>query len=110
MMNEQLNLFWLIESPDINDIPEEQAVRIVGDRLGIRFKYNTFFERYEAKKGKMTMALSYGRFFPEVFDGRLFLGADYQITNSGGFTGGSSPCDGIDEATRYLERAMREWT
>ena len=107
----QLNIFELIPAPDINDVTEDEAVRIVGDRLGVTFAYNEFFGDWRAKRGNMTMALSYGRFFPGVFDGRLFLGADYNITRGGGFyTGGSCPCDGIDEATEYLERAMAIWS
>ena len=104
-MNDQLNLFSLIEAPDINDIPESEAVQIVGNRLGVQFKYNDFFDLWEAKCGKMHLALSYGRFFPDVFDGRLFLGADYWIQHSGG----SAPCDGIDEATAYFQRKIEEW-
>lgn len=107
-MSEQLNLFSLMKAPDINDIPESEAVQIVGNRLGVQFKYNDIFDRWEGKYGKMTMALAYGRFFPEIHDGRLFLGADWQITE-GGFTGGSIPADGIDEATEYFKNAIERW-
>lgn len=107
-MSEQLNLFSLMKAPDINDIPESEAVQIVGNRLGVQFKYNAFFERWEGEYGKMHLALSYGRFFPGVFEGRMFLGADYQIRD-GGFTGGSIPAAGIDEATAFFQKAIERW-
>ena len=104
-MNEQISIYSLLPTPDINDISEAEAVQIVGERLGVRFSYNDFFERWEGKRGRITMALSYSHYFPDIFEGRLFLGADYHY----GDGGGSSPCDGIDEAVEYLHGALTRW-
>lgn len=104
-MTDQINLFQIMEAPDINDVSEEDAVKFVGNRLGVLFAYNEFLGRWEAKRGKMTMALAYDHYFPDVFDGQLYLGADYRIEDSGG----GCPCSGIDEATAYFERKLKEW-
>lgn len=104
-MAEQMNIFQLMTAPDINDCSEEEAVEIIGNRLGVKFIWNEFFDRWQGRKGKMELALRYSHFFPDVFDGRLFLGADYWIEHGGG----SCPCDSIDEATEYFEKAIARW-
>ena len=102
----QLTIFdWMPEEPpDINDIPEAEAVRMVGDRLGLKFEYDSFFKDYRAKIGKIVLRLSYGHFFPEINNGALYLGADYKY----GTSGGGSPCHGINDAVNYLKNRI-EW-
>ena len=65
-MGRQLTIFdWMPEKPpDINDISEAEAVQMVGDRLGVKFTYDSFFKDYRAKIGKIILRLSYGHFFP----------------------------------------------
>lgn len=103
----QLSIFdWMPEeTPDINDISEAEAVRIVGERLGVDFVKN-WFGYYEAKKGKLKIELQYSHFVPGVNNGRLFLDASFSY---GSGCGGGSPCDGIEDAIKYLTGKMK-WT
>lgn len=96
---------WLQPAyPDINDIDEAEAVRLVGDALGVKFIWNDFFAQWIGKKGKLRMAMEYDHF---VLDDNhdLFLGVDYSF----GTAGGASPTRGIKEAIEYFKDAMREY-
>ena len=105
---EQLTIFdWLPEQiyPDINETKEEDAVRMVGDALGVVFRYDYFQERWRAKKGRFRMGLEYDHFNLE-HDKSLFLGADWEL----GTSGGGSPCRGIGHAIEYLRRKYEQET
>ena len=85
---EQLTIFdWLPEKiyPDINETKEEDAVRMVGDALGLVFRYDHFNLEH---------------------DKSLFLGADWEL----GTSGGGSPCRGIGHAIEYLRRKYEQET
>lgn len=95
---------WLQPSyPDINDIEEAEAVRLVGDALGVTFIWNDFFELWIGKKGKLRMDLQYDNFC--IGNHELFLGAGYAC----GTSGGASPTSGIEEAIAYFKKAMKEY-
>lgn len=100
----QFTLFDLMPTPDINDVTEEEAVKIVGDRLGIEFKYNAFFKHWEGRVGKLVLSLNYSHF---VLDDNhnLFLAVDYRH----GTSGGGCPCDGIDEAVDWCRWQIERW-
>ena len=103
-MNGQISIFDLLEAetPNINDITEAEAVRIVGERLGVQFKYNSFFEEWQAQVGKMELSCEYSHFSEGINDGRLFLGVGWRLrTSSGG-----RPCDGINETVRYFKNKL----
>ena len=97
----QMTLFdWMSEqTPDINNIPESEAARIVGERIGVQFVYNSHLEEWRAKVGKMNLFLRYGNFSKGINGGRLSLGAGWILRTSGG----SAPFSGIDEAVEYLK-------
>lgn len=102
---EQLSLFDLMqEIPDIKDIPEEEAVRIVGERIGAKFEYNPDFEEWQARISDLKMGMRYEHYFPEVQDGKLFLEVSFEFKNH--VNGGGSPCDGIDEAVEFFKDKM----
>lgn len=86
--------------PALDDIPEEKAIKIIGDRIGVNFTWNSFFERYEAKVGKITLDARYDHYLPEINDGRLMLSIGYNGKNFGGGT----PSDSIEEAIDYFEK------
>lgn len=101
-MIDQISLFEPLEYPDINDIPEEEAVRIVADAIGVKFTKNRFGQ-FEGKKAKLFMTLEYDRF--AIGDCELFLGTGYRYgTESGG-----APTGGIEEAIRYFRRRMERY-
>lgn len=104
MMNGQISIFDWMPSPDINDIPEAEAVQIVGYRIGIRFEHDRKSGYYRAKVGKIKIMLQYDHFVPGVNGGRLYLGTAYEY----GTSGGGSPCDGIDGAVEWIRRKIEE--
>lgn len=103
----QMTIFeWLqpeTSYPDINDIDEAEAVRLVWDALGVKFIWNDFFELWIGKKGKLHMDLQYDNFC--IGNHELFLGAGYAY----GTAGGASPTSGIKEAIAYFKDAMKEY-
>lgn len=107
-MQEQLSIFdWMPECQkvsDIDDITEEEAARIVGERLGLKFIYNKKYHEYQANVGKLRLGMNYDHF--DLDDNTdLFLGTRYDY----GTSGGACPCSGIDDAIKYFERKIREW-
>lgn len=107
---EQLTIFDFLqpdqsEYPDINTISEAEAVRIVGDALGVRFAWSEFFQTWQAVKSKVKMTLNYAHF--NLIDNHdLFLSAGYYCKAK--HCGGGAPCRGIREAIAYLERRVEE--
>lgn len=86
--------------PALDDIPEEKAIKIIGDRIGVNFTWNSSFERYEAKVGKITLDACYDHYLPEINDGRLMLSIGY----NGKHFGGGTTSDSIEEAIDYFEK------
>lgn len=90
--------------PDINDIPEEEAVRIVGEAIGMEFFYSTKFQDWRSLKKGIVLTMEYGHFtLDDNHD--LFLGTGYNTRNAGG----GSPCDGIEEAINWFRRVMDDY-
>lgn len=106
MIDGQMSIFDFLPSttPDINDITEAEAVRLVGEQLGVKFTYNAFFDQWQAKKGRARMGLSYDH-FDGVFDNVLFLGTNIDIETSGA----AAPCSGIDEAVNWFKTYLEKW-
>lgn len=99
----QMTIFDFLqpEFPDINTISEAEAVRIVGDALGVEFTYSEFFNEWAARKGKTRLYLNYSNFnLPDNYD--LFLDAGYDRRNPC-YEGGGRPCASIEEAIKYLK-------
>ena len=93
------------EYPDINTISEAEAVRIVGDALGVEFVWSEFFQTWQAVKRKVEMTLNYAHY--DLIDNHdLFLSAGYDCKAK--HCGGGAPCSGIREAIAYLERKVEE--
>lgn len=89
--------------PDIRTITEAEAVRIVGDAIGVKFAWSEFFGVWIAKKGKIRLNLKYSNFnLPDNND--LFLSTGYDCKMSGG----GAPCKSIEEAIKYLKTKMED--
>ena len=103
-MNGQMSIFDLLEAetPKIDDITEAEAVRIVGERLGVQFKYNSTFGEWQTQVGKMKLGCEYDHFSEGINDGRLFLGVRWSL----GTSGGACPCYGIDETVKYFRNRL----
>lgn len=106
MIEEQMSIFDFLPSstPDINDITEAEAVKLVGEQLGVKFIYNAFFEQWEAKKGRAKMGLTYDH-FNGVHNNALFLGTHIDI----GTAGAGAPCSGIDDAVKWFKTHLEKW-
>lgn len=98
--------FLPVEYPDINDVDEREAVRIVGEQLGITFTYNKRFEEWEYKKGRIRLSLEYDHFNLDD-NHELFFGAGYNISG-GTHEGGGSPCSSIESVVEYLKAALKK--
>lgn len=104
-MDGQMTLFDFLkpEYPDINSITEAEAAEIVGDSIGKTFKYNSFFEQWEVRIGRLKLSLSFDNY---NLDGNTdrFIGVGYEK----GTSGGGAPCDTIQQAVAYFNRKMTE--
>ena len=104
-MYQQMTIFDFLGPayPDIKTITEAEAVRIVGDALGVRFVWSEFFQTWQAVKRKVELTLNYAHY--DLIDNHdLFLSAGYAYRTGGG----GRPCDSIKEAIAYLERKVEE--
>lgn len=102
-MYEQMTIFDLMPVPDINDIPEDEAVRIVGQRIGVNFTWNPLFEEWQGHIGKMELSMNYSHFVLD--DNRdLFLGVGYLF----GTEAGGAPSSGIDDAVKYFKKRINK--
>lgn len=100
-MTGQMSIFDYLSAPDINDISEEEAVKLVGDRIGVKFTWNPVFKMWLYKKGRLRLNMNYDNFMLD--DNKdLFLGVGWDC----GTSGGGSPCSGIDEAVEYFQRVI----
>lgn len=100
---EQLSIFDIMPMsfPDINEIPEAEAARLVGSRIGVSFRYNERFRQWEGKRGKLRLSLNYDH-YNKLDSNALFLGVGYEF----GTSGGGAPCDTIEQAVRYFENKL----
>lgn len=91
------------EYPDINTISEAEAVRIVGDALGVEFVWSEFFQTWQAVKRKVKLTLDYDHF--DLIDNHdLFLNVGYDCKMGGG----GAPCESIEEAIKYLKTRVED--
>ena len=105
-MYQQMTIFDFLGPayPDIKTISEAEAVRIVGDAIGVKFAWSEVFDVWIAQKGKLRLNLKYSNFnLPDNHD--LFLSAGYDRRNPC-CEGGGSPCTSIEEAIKYLKTKM----
>ena len=59
-MKGQISLFdWMPpEQPSFDDVQEPEAVRLIGDALGLTFRYDERFQEWTAKAGKLKCILT----------------------------------------------------
>lgn len=87
---------FLHPSETLEDIPEDEMVRRVGDAIGVKFTYSDFFDDYRVKVGKWTLSIEYSHY--SFGDEALFIGVG--IDSSKGGCG--CPSDSIDEAVQFF--------
>lgn len=104
---EQLSLFDSEALPDINSITEEQAVALVGERIGVKFQYSDFYNLWRAKIGKMEIDMNYGHY--SFGDKRLYVGVGFTYNEPNDYCGGSAPCDKLERAIDWLKDKIRRY-
>ena len=109
-MDGQLSIFdWMPDAradsyPAIDTITEAEAAAIVGQALGLTFRYNDFFKQWETEKGPLRLHISYSHYTCRDLEGILFIGVGW--SNHRRNEGGSAPRDSIQDAIAYFERRL----
>ena len=104
-MNGQISIFdWMPpEQPSFDDVQEPEAVRLIGDALGLTFRYDKRFQEWAAKAGKLKMHIDGFSHYDGVRENRRFLGVGWER----GTSGGGCPCESIQEAISYFRKVKQ---
>ena len=97
----QLSLFDLLPEESLDDIPEEEMAKRIGDAIGVKFIYDSFFNDYRAKVGHSILMVEYSNYIGCYNDAR-FIGCG--IDDKKNHCGASAPIDSIAEAIQWFER------
>ena len=108
-MPHQMTIFeFLPQEADFVTMPEEKVIEIIGKRIGLKFSYDSYTGEYTATIGKMRISVGISTYkvthegSQTMISGHKFIGAGW-----GNHTeGGGRPCDSIDEAVEYLQKAL----
>ena len=92
------------EERSLEEIPIEEAVKILERDTGIKFVWNSFFARYIGKVGVQKIFVEYNRFAPGVFNGEKYIGIDIENDRH---CGSCAPCTSIEEAVSFIEKHVR---
>lgn len=105
----QMTLFELepAESMDINEIPEEEMVRIVGCAVGINFKYKDELFGWVSGDRKQKYDIKYGNYTCHDKLGVRYISCGYNYNMNGQIGGSHSPCDSIEEAIDFFRRRTK---
>ena len=112
----QLTFFDLIPEEDNKEAAPvfpgcdfSEVVEYINKRLDVNFQKvdespDGDKEYYEYKPNKhVKLELSKSRFFPEIHEGREYIGVGFETTKDG-FSGASAPLDSVEEAIQWFER------
>lgn len=97
------------EAPQFPESKFAEIVEYINKRLDVNFQKVDKIpdgdkEYYEYKPNKhIKLELSKSRFFPEINEGREYIGVGFQTTKDG-FSGASAPLDSVEEAIQWFER------
>lgn len=87
---------------DLNTLPEEEMVQIVGNAVGIQFIYDNEYGRYRAKIKNAVYDIGYSNYALEDNHSR-FISCGYNER----LEGAGSPCNTIEEAVKFFKRQKR---
>lgn len=108
-MTGQMTIFdFLKPSNDLDSLPEEEMVRIVGNAIGIPFAYKDDLFGWVYSKNKISYSIQYDNYDlgDDLEDGKRFISVDFEDNRSGQHYGCSSPCDSIDKAITFFRTRM----
>ena len=108
-MTEQLSIFDFLG--EFANMPEEEMVQRVGQKLGIKFTqealpkdsyyFKSDYERFEYKCKGLKLTVGYLK----DIEGKIFISCGFSTK----INGGGSPCYTIDGAVRYFEGIIKEF-
>lgn len=107
-MIDQITIFDILPKEDlerdINDLPENEMVDIVGRTTGLNFKYDDYLTQYVAKKGELTFTLKYSNY--RIDDQRRFISSGWSRKM---LEGAGIPADSIEEAVEFFNSAKERF-
>lgn len=100
----QMSIFDLLPAESLENIPEEEMVRQIGNALGVNFVKDQILGDYRAKIGQSVLSLHYS-YYRGCFNDAKFIscGVDDKKNNCGS----CAPRDSIQEAIEWFERRRR---
>lgn len=107
MTYKQLSVFDFLPVPsDLDELPEADMVKMIGDALGVEFAYDSFYEEYAAAlPKKLRLTLEYGNYFVDEWDedgnGARFIGCGYECKSD--HSGGGAPKDSVGDAIEWFK-------
>ena len=108
-MDGQMSIFeFLQQESDFSSMPESEVMDAISQRIGVRLLWDKHLEKYSAMVGKTKISSEMGTYScthegsETIIAGHKFIGAGWQRSTEGG----GRPCDSIDEAVEYFERAI----
>jgi hypothetical protein len=108
-MQGQMTIFeFLPQEADFVTIPEAQVMEIISQRIGVKLTWDSHLKEYQAKVGKVKITAEIDTYScthegsETLIEGHKFIGAGWGMSTEGG----GRPCDSIDEAVEYLQKAL----
>jgi len=108
-MKGQMTIFeFLPQEADFVTMPEAQVMEIISQRIGVKLTWDNHLGEYAAKIGKIRISAEIDTYScthegsETLIEGHKFIGAGWGMSTEGG----GRPCDSIDEAVEYLQKAI----
>lgn len=101
---------YLPAEKSLEDILEADAVKRIGDAIGVNFLPDNVLGGYRAKYGKYILMCEYDRYCVDVDDetgkGDLFIGVEINVKGERGY-GAGAPTDSIQGAINWFRNKMK---
>lgn len=102
---DQITIYDLLEDdPIVSDflgMTIEEIAGYIGEKIGLTFEYNSFFDEYQARYKGIIFDLNLSTYSAT---GIPFISVGYE--NKKEHSGGGRPCDSIEEAIRYFKNKI----
>jgi hypothetical protein len=107
-----MTIWDYLPAESLETIPEEDAVRQIGDAIGVDFQPDAILGGYRAKVGKCILTCEYDRYstscYSDELDGDLFISTGFDGKDQyGRMFGAAAPRDSIQEAIDWFRDRMK---
>lgn len=103
---QQMTIWDLLPSEKLDNIPESDMVKRIGEAIGVKFQRDDFLGGYKAKTGRLILTAEYDRYFvsseSDEATGDLFISVG--IEDKRNRSGMAAPCDTTNEAIEWFRR------